>query len=186
MYCSPPGSSVHGLLQTRTLEWVAISSSRGSSQRRDWTQVLSASDIGRQTLYRCSTWEALSHLFAAAAKSLQSCPTLCYPIDSSPPSYTLLGFSRQEHWSGLSFPSPMRESEEWKWSLSVVSDSTPWTAAYQAPPSKGFSRPEYWRGLPLPSPTPFYSGCNRGDAGRSCRSATGWYHRGPLPQASSR
>ena len=63
-----------------------------------------------------------------------------------------LGFSRQEHWSGLPFPSPMHESEKWKWSRSVVSDSaTPWTAAYQAPPSMGFSRKEYWSGVPLPS-----------------------------------
>ena len=43
---------------------------------------------------------------AAAAKSLQSCPTLCDPIDSSPPGSPSLGFSRQEHWSGLPFPSP--------------------------------------------------------------------------------
>ena len=64
-----------------------------------------------------------------------------------------LGFSRQEHWSGLPFPSPMHESEKWKWSHSVVSNSaTPWTAAYQAPPSMGFSRQEYWSGVPLPSP----------------------------------
>ena len=62
MDCSPPGSSVHGLLQTRILGWVAISSSRGSSQPRDQTRVLSASRIGRQTLYHCATWVALSHL----------------------------------------------------------------------------------------------------------------------------
>ena len=49
---------------------------------------------------------------AAASKSLQSCPTLCDPIDSSPPGSPSLGFSRQEHWSGLPFPSPMRESEK--------------------------------------------------------------------------
>ena len=49
---------------------------------------------------------------AAAAKSLQSCPTLCDPIDGSPPGFPSLGFSRQEHWSGLSFPSPMHESEK--------------------------------------------------------------------------
>ena len=49
---------------------------------------------------------------AAAAKSLQSCPTLCDPIDSSPPDSPSLGFSRQEHWSGLSFPSPMQEIEK--------------------------------------------------------------------------
>ena len=49
-------------------------------------------------------------LHAAAAKSLQSCPTLCDPIDGSPPGS--LGFSRQEHWSGLPFTSPMHESEK--------------------------------------------------------------------------
>ena len=81
---------------------------------------------------------------AAAAKSLQA-------AHQAPPS---LGFSRQEYWSGLPFPSPMHESETWKWSRSVVSGllATPWTAAYQAPPSMGFSRQEYWSGLPLPSP----------------------------------
>ena len=49
---------------------------------------------------------------AAAAKLLQSCPTLCDPIDGSPPGSQSLGFSRQEHWSGLPFPSPMHESEK--------------------------------------------------------------------------
>ena len=58
-----------------------------------------------------------------AAKLLQSCPTLCNPIDDSPPGSPSLEFSRQEHWSGLPFPSPMHESEKWKWSRSVVSDS---------------------------------------------------------------
>ena len=60
---------------------------------------------------------------AVAAKLLQSRPTLCDPIDGSPPGYPSLGFSRQEHWSGLPFPPPMHESEKWKWSHSVVSDS---------------------------------------------------------------
>ena len=59
----------------------------------------------------------------AAAELLQSCPTLCNPIDGSPPGSPSLGFSRQEHWSGLPFPSPMCESEKWKQSRSVVSDS---------------------------------------------------------------
>ena len=49
---------------------------------------------------------------AAAAKSLQSCLTLCNPIDGSPPGSPSLGFSRQEHWSELPFPSPMHESEK--------------------------------------------------------------------------
>ena len=63
-----------------------------------------------------------------------------------------LGVSWQEHWSGLPFPSPMQESEKWKWRRSVVSNlATPWTAAHQAPPSMGFSRQEYWSGVPSPS-----------------------------------
>ena len=49
---------------------------------------------------------------AAAAKALQSCPTLCDPIDGSYQAPPSLGFSRQEHWSGLPFPSPMHESEK--------------------------------------------------------------------------
>ena len=65
-----------------------------------------------------------------------------------------LGFSRQEHWSGLPFPSPMHEKSKVKVkSLSRVRLlATPWTAAHQAPPSMGFSRQEYWSGVPLPSP----------------------------------
>ena len=67
-----------------------------------------------------------------------------------------LGFSRQEHWSGLPFPSPMHESEKWKVKVKSLSHArllaTPWTAAHQAPPSMGFSRQKYWSGVPLPSP----------------------------------
>ena len=64
-------------------------------------------------------------LFDAAAKSLQSCPTLSdLDIHGSPPGSPSLGFSRQEHWSGLPFPSPMQESEKGKGSCSVVSDSS--------------------------------------------------------------
>ena len=68
------------------------------------------------------TTDTKGHILHAAAKSFQSCPTLCDPIDGSPPAPPSLGFSRQEHWSGLPFPSPMHESEKWK-SCSVVSDS---------------------------------------------------------------
>ena len=68
----------------------------------------------------------------------------------APPS---MGLSRQEYWSGLPFPSPMHESEKWKWSRfsRVWLLATPWTAAYQAPPSMGLSRQEYWSGVPSPS-----------------------------------
>ena len=60
---------------------------------------------------------------AAAAKLLQSCPTLCDPIDSSPVGSSVPGILWQEYWSGLPFPSPMHESEKWKWSRSVVPNS---------------------------------------------------------------
>ena len=60
---------------------------------------------------------------AAAAKLLQLRPTLRDPRDGRPPGSPSLGFSRQEHWSGLPFPSPMHESEKWKWSHSFMSDS---------------------------------------------------------------
>ena len=91
-------------------------------------------------------------LAAAAAKSLHSCPTLCNPIDGRPPDSPVLGIlqARTLEWVAISF------SNAWKWkgSCSVMYDlATPWTTAYQAPPSMGFSRQEYWSGVPLPSPT---------------------------------
>ena len=91
---------------------------------------------------------------AAAAKSLQSCPTLCDPIDSSPPGSPVPGIlqARTLEWDAISFSN----AEKWKVkvkSLSRVRPSvSPWTAAYQAPPSMGFSRQEYWSGVPSPSP----------------------------------
>ena len=85
---------------------------------------------------------------AAAAKSLQSCPTLCYPIDGSPPGSAVPRIlqARTLEWVAISF------SSAWKWKVKVKSLSrvwllaTPWAAAYQAPPSMGFSRQEYWSG----------------------------------------
>ena len=88
------------------------------------------------------------------AKSLQSCPTLCDPIDGSPPRSPVPGIlqARTLERVAISF------SNAWKWKEKVKSLSrvrllaTPWAAAYQAPPSMGFSRQEYWSGVPLPSP----------------------------------
>ena len=79
-----------------------------------------------------------------AAKSLQSCPTLCDPIDSSPPGSSVPGIlqARTLEWVAISF------SNAWKWKVKVKSLSRvrllaiPWTAAYQAPPPMGFSRQE--------------------------------------------
>ena len=61
-----------------------------------------------------------------------------------------LGLSRQEHWSGLPFPSPMHKSEKWKWSHSVMSDSSQ-PPGLQSTRLMGFARQKYWSGLPLPS-----------------------------------
>ena len=61
---------------------------------------------------------------AAAAKSLQSCPTLCDPIDGLLPGCPIPGSLQARNWSGLPFPSPMHEKEKWKWSRSVVSNSS--------------------------------------------------------------
>ena len=94
-------------------------------------------------------------LLEYAAKWLQSCPTLCDPIDWSPPGSPVPGIlqARTLKWVAISF------SNAWNWKVKVKSLSrirllaTPWTAAYQAPPPMGFSRQEYWSGVPLPSPT---------------------------------
>ena len=93
---------------------------------------------------------------AAAAKSLQSCPTLCDPTDGSPPGSPIPGIlqARTLEWVAISF------SSAWKWKVKGKSlsrvwlSATPWTAAHQAPLSVGFSRQEYWGGVPLPSLVP--------------------------------
>ena len=96
-------------------------------------------------------WHKIS-LTLRYVKSLQSCPTLCDPIDGSPPGSPVLGIlqARTLEWVAIS------SSNAWKWKVKVKSLSrvwllaTPWTAAHQASPSMGFSRQEYWSGLPLP------------------------------------
>ena len=90
----------------------------------------------------------------AAAALLQSCPTLCDPIDGSSPGSAVPGILqvRTLEWVAISF------SSAWKWKVKVKSlscvgpSATPWTGAYQAPLSMGFSMQEYWSGMPLPSP----------------------------------
>ena len=100
---------------------------------------------------------ALTHWWfknAVAAKSLQSRPTLCDPIDRSPPGTPVPGIlqARTLEWVAISF------SSAWKWKVKAKSLScarlftTPWAAAFQTPQSMGSSRQEYWSGVPLPSP----------------------------------
>ena len=127
-------------------EWVAMPSSRGSFQIRDWTRV-SLCFLHRQgcslpllappgKLKRCGESEVA-----------QLCPTLCDPMDGSPPGSPVPGIlqARTLEWVAISF------SSGWKWKVKVKSLSrvrllaTPWTAAHQAPPSMGFSR--LWKNI---------------------------------------
>ena len=109
--------------------------------------------FGSRVLKRSSLQDILISI--SAAKSLQSCPTLCDPIDGSPPGLPIPGIlqARTLEWVAISF------SNAWKWKVKVKSLSrvrllaTPWTAAYQAPPSMRFARQEYWSGVPLACPT---------------------------------
>ena len=99
-------------------------------------------------------WRSVISYRLETAKSLRSCPTLCAPIDGSPPGSPVPGIlqARTLEWVAISF------SNAWKWKVKVKllsrvwPSATPWTAAYHAPPSMGFSRQEYWSGMPLPSP----------------------------------
>ena len=99
-----------------------------------------------------SMWDVSSP--TAASKSLQSCPTLCDPINGSPPGSAVSGIlqARTLEWVAISFSN----AGKWKVKVKLLSRvrllATPWTTAYQAPPSMGFSRQEYWSGVPLPSP----------------------------------
>ena len=88
---------------------------------------------------------------AAAAKSLQSCPTLCDPKDGSPPGSSAPGIlqARTLEWVAISFSNACMHAKSFSRVHFCV---TPWTAAHQAPLSPGFSRQEYWSGLPFPSP----------------------------------
>ena len=141
---SPPGSSVHGI-----------------SRQEYWSGVPLPSLCSLfipNSLCLCipmlplpSSLSPLVTTAAAAAKSLQSCPTLCCPIDSSPPASPVPRIlqARTLKWVAISF------SNAWKWKVKVKSlsrvrlSATPWTAAYQVPPSMGFSRQEYWSGVQL-------------------------------------
>ena len=147
--CSSPGDLPHPRIKpmsqaggffTTNATWEALITSTSSFQMLE---------TGRWKKFK-----ARRCLATATAKSLQSCPTLCDPIDSSPPGSPVPGIlqARTLEWVAISF------SNAGKWKVKVKSFSrvwlftTPWTTAYQAPPSMGFSRQEYWSGVPLPSP----------------------------------
>ena len=114
-----------------------------------WTVFLT---LNYQKIYFFN-YSFFTHFFLLLLLSLQSCPTLCDPIDGSPPGSLIPGIlqARTLEWVAISF------SNAGKWKVKVKSLGrvrplvTPWTSAFQAPPSMGFSRQEYWSGVPLPS-----------------------------------
>ena len=91
---------------------------------------------------------------AAAAKLLQSCPTMCNPTDGSPLGSPVPGIlqARTLEWVAISFSNARKGKGKVKSLSHVRLLATPWTAAYQTLPSMGFSRQEYWSRVPLPSP----------------------------------
>ena len=173
MDCSPPDSSVHGIFPSKNTGVGC----HFLLQRIFPSQRLNPS---LPSLLHCRwilyCWAIREAPAAAAAKSLQSCLTLCDPIDGSPPSSPIPGIlqARTLEWVAISF------SNVWKWKVKVKSLSriwllaTPWTIAHQAPPSMGFSRQEYWSGLPLPSPGKPLSADNSNGPSVNLAECKGW------------
>ena len=146
-------AAVHGVAKGQTrLKWL-----------NNKTASYSNSVCIKETFIPLLHWSVIGYAAAAAAKSLQSCPTLCDPIDGSPPGSPVPGILQAGtlEWVAISF------SNAWKWKVKGKSFSRvqllaiPWTVAHQAPSSVGFSRQGYWSGVPLPSPVIGYRGAQR-------------------------
>ena len=112
MDCSLPGSSVHGILQARILEWVAISFSRGSSWSKDWTRIPCI--VGR--FFTTSQQESLNTI-VLMFKLLQSCPALCDPVDCALPSSSVHGILQAKipEWVAMPFSRWSSPSKGWTW-----------------------------------------------------------------------
>ena len=175
---SPPGSSVHGILQAGILEWVAISSSRRPSRPRDWTWVFVIS--GRFF----TMWATREAPIMSVGKVDFSCSVTCnslWPHGLSPPVSSVHGIlqTRILDWvdiplgshsllQGISltqgsntclphcrqrlYPLNHRGSPHCVCARVMSLCATPWTVAHQAPLSMGFSRQGYWSGLPCLPP----------------------------------
>ena len=138
---------------------------------RPWDSPGKNTGVGCHFLLQCMKVKSESEV-------AQSSPTLCDPMDCSPPGSSVHGIfqARALEWVAISF------SNAWRWKVKVKSLSrlrlfaTPWTVAYQAPPSMGFSRQEYWSGVPVPSPS-------HGFQWEGLRKADGFSLFGPLPKS---
>ena len=142
---------------------VCVNQRKGDIQYLKWhNRLLQEQEVGMELSWKHifpenmkNIWDSPSQGVAVTAKSLQSCPTLCDPIDGSPPGSPVPGIlqARTLEWVAISF------CNVWKWKVKVKLLShvwlvaTPWTADYQAPLPMAFSRQEYWSGSSLPSPS---------------------------------
>ena len=133
------------LEQRGGVEWESVDS-RCRLLHREWMD-------NKASLCTQETISNINHA-AAASKSLQSCRTLCDPIDGSAPGSPVSGIlqARTLEWVAISFSNALKWKVKVKSLSRVRPSATPWTVAYHAPPSMGFSRQEYWSGVPLPSP----------------------------------
>ena len=136
---------------------IELRRSRGWQRMRWFDCITTSMDMSLSKFWELvmdrEDWHAAVHGVVTAAKSLQSCPTLCDPIDGSPSGSLVPGIlqARTLEWVAISFSNAGKRKVKVKSLSRVWLLVTPWTAAYQAPPSMGFSRQEYWSGVPLPS-----------------------------------
>ena len=118
------------------------------NERHDFLKTLNKHLSESQIAFTLLTWKLWFLYFLLIAKSLQSCPTLCDPMDRSPPGSPFPGIlqARTLEWVAISFSNARKWKVKVKWLNRIRLLATPWTAAHQAPPSMGFSRQEYWSG----------------------------------------
>ena len=148
---------------------------------KNWDALAGKRGSGEESKPATVIWMAM----LCYAKSLQSCPTLCNPIDSSPPGFPVPGIlqARTLEWVAISF------SNTWKWKVKVKLLSrvrllaTPWTAAFQAPPSMGFSR--HWMAIVNRKTCPMCSQKNKGQIDPSCRKGDFVYYKMSLLRNSA-
>ena len=147
--CSPPGSSVHGILQVRILEWVAMPSSRGSSPPRDWTRV---SCIAGRFFSTEPSGKPVALSYLGANNNVLQYPWILWWSSGYDSVLSLPRAQVRFQVRELRSHKLWKKRKKVKLLSHVWLFATPWTVVHQVPPSMEFSRQEYWSGLPFPSP----------------------------------
>ena len=149
MDCSLPGSSVHGILQARILEWTAIPFYRGCSQPTDQIQVSRIADgfftisANREALEH---WSGLCRV-VSCREVTQSCPTLCDPMDCSLPGSSLHGIlqARVLEWVSISFSRESSQPKDQTWVSCIPGRCfNLWATRVAYPFSRESSPPRNW------------------------------------------